>query len=53
MIEMKLLRNLQFVRERHGRLERRIVPGYVYRALARYADVYRREFGCELQPPAR
>ncbi|ACL26319.1 Coenzyme F420 hydrogenase/dehydrogenase, beta subunit C-terminal domain [Chloroflexus aggregans] len=53
VIEMKLLRNLQFVRERHGRLERRIVPGYVYRALARYADVYRREFGCELQPPAR
>lgn len=52
VIEMKLLRNLQFVRERHGRLERRIVPGYVYRALARYADVYRREFNRDLEPSA-
>jgi len=50
VIEMKLLRNLQFVRERHGRLERRIVPGYVYRALARYADVYQRTFNRTLAP---
>jgi len=41
---------LQFVRERHGRLERRIVPGYVYRALARYADVYQRTFNRTLAP---
>ncbi|MBO9315054.1 MAG: Coenzyme F420 hydrogenase/dehydrogenase, beta subunit C-terminal domain [Chloroflexus sp.] len=50
VIEMKLLRNLQFVRERHGRLERRIVPSYVYRALARYADVYQRTFNRTLAP---
>jgi len=50
VIEMKLLRNLQFVRERHGRLERRIVPGYVYRALARYADFYQRTFNRTLAP---
>jgi coenzyme F420-reducing hydrogenase beta subunit len=45
VIEMKLLRNLQFVRERHGRLEKRIVPEHVYRALAPYGDVYEEEFG--------
>jgi len=50
VIEMKLLRNLQFVRERHGRLEQRIVPGYVYRALARYADFYQRTFNRTLAP---
>ena len=48
VIEMKLLRNLQFVRERHGRLERRIVPRHVYRALARYRDDYRAVYGTEL-----
>jgi coenzyme F420 hydrogenase subunit beta len=44
VIEMKLLRNLQFVRDRHGRLEKRIVPNHVYRALAQYSDVYEREY---------
>jgi coenzyme F420 hydrogenase subunit beta len=44
VIEMKLLRNLQFVRDRHGRLEKRIVPNHVYRALAQYREVYEREF---------
>lgn len=45
VIEMKLLRNLQYVRDAHARLEQRIVPGYVYRALARYGKVYEEEFG--------
>jgi 3,8-divinyl protochlorophyllide a 8-vinyl-reductase (ferredoxin) len=37
VIEMKLLRNLRYVRERFGRMERRVVPAYVYAALAPYA----------------
>lgn len=50
VIEMKLLRNLQYVRDAHSRLERRIVPGYVYRALAQYAQVYQEEFERPLAP---
>jgi len=50
VIEMKLLRNLQYIRDAHGRAERRIVPGYVYRALAQYANVYEEEFGRPLAP---
>ncbi|NJN15671.1 MAG: coenzyme F420 hydrogenase [Oscillochloris sp.] len=53
VIEMKLLRNLQFVRDRHGRLERRIVPNHVYRALAQYSQVYEEEFGTPLKAPVR
>jgi coenzyme F420 hydrogenase subunit beta len=45
VIEMKLLRNLQYVRDEHSRMEQRIVPGHVYRALAQYAQVYEEEFG--------
>jgi coenzyme F420 hydrogenase subunit beta len=37
VIEMKLLRNLHYVRARFGRMERRVVPRYVYQALASYA----------------
>ncbi|NNJ08956.1 coenzyme F420 hydrogenase [Chloroflexales bacterium ZM16-3] len=48
VIEMKLLRNLQYVRDAHSRMERRIVPGHVYRALAQYAQVYEEEFGRSL-----
>jgi coenzyme F420 hydrogenase subunit beta len=48
VIEMKLLRNLQYVRDAHSRMERRIVPGHVYRALAPYAQVYEEEFGRSL-----
>ncbi|PDW00547.1 Coenzyme F420 hydrogenase/dehydrogenase, beta subunit C-terminal domain [Candidatus Viridilinea mediisalina] len=44
VIEQKLLRNLVFVRDLHGRLEGRIVPGYVYRALEYTAEVYEQEF---------
>jgi coenzyme F420-reducing hydrogenase beta subunit len=50
VVEQKLLRNLQFVRDRHARLERRIVPYFVYRALAPYADVYAEEYGRDLNP---
>ena len=49
VVEMKLLRNLQFVRERHGRMERRIVPNHVYRALDRYAEAYAEDFGIQLR----
>ncbi|NWF79034.1 MAG: Coenzyme F420 hydrogenase/dehydrogenase, beta subunit C-terminal domain [Chloroflexi bacterium] len=50
VIEMKLMRNLVYVRDQHARLERRIVPGYVYRALAYVGDVYEQEFGRPLAP---
>jgi 3,8-divinyl protochlorophyllide a 8-vinyl-reductase (ferredoxin) len=52
VIEMKLLRNLQYVRERFPKLEQRIIPGHVYAALAPYADEYERAFGRPLEPPA-
>lgn len=48
VMEMKLLRNLQYVRDSHARLENRIVPYHVYRALQPYADVYEEEFGRQL-----
>lgn len=44
VIEMKLLRNLVYVRDAHARMERRVVPNYVYRALEYVADVYEAEF---------
>ena len=50
VIEMKLLRNLAFVRDQFPRHEGRIVPRYVYRALAYTADVYEQEFGRPLEP---
>jgi coenzyme F420 hydrogenase subunit beta len=45
VIEMKLLRNLQHVRDRFARMERRIVPYHVYAALEQYADEYQQAFG--------
>lgn len=50
VIEMKMLRNLQYVRDLHGRMERRVVPRYTYRALSAYAGVYQEEFGRPLDP---
>jgi coenzyme F420-reducing hydrogenase beta subunit len=50
VIEMKLLRNLQFVRERSPKLEQRIVPKHVYQALAPYATEYEQVFGRTLEP---
>jgi 3,8-divinyl protochlorophyllide a 8-vinyl-reductase (ferredoxin) len=43
VIEMKMLRNLHYVRTRFGRMERRVVPGYVYDALAPYVEPRRNE----------
>ncbi len=45
VIEMKLLRNIQYVRDQFGRMERRVVPGHVYAALAAYAQSYEEAFG--------
>jgi 3,8-divinyl protochlorophyllide a 8-vinyl-reductase (ferredoxin) len=48
--EMKLLRNLQHVRDRFGRMERRVVPAFVYQALAPYGVAYQEAFGKPLDP---
>jgi coenzyme F420 hydrogenase subunit beta len=48
--EMKTLRNLQHVRDHAANLEQRIVPSYVYAALAPYAEAYEAAFGRPLQP---
>jgi coenzyme F420 hydrogenase subunit beta len=53
VIEMKLLRNLQYVRSRFGRMEARVVPGHVYAALGQYASVYEQEFGTSLHDETR
>lgn len=50
IIEMKLLRNLHHVRTRFARFEPRIVPDYVYRALADYDDAHRAAFGRGVRP---
>jgi coenzyme F420 hydrogenase subunit beta len=50
IIEMKLFRNLQHVRDRFGRFASRIVPAHVYRALAPYAAEYEQTFGQPLVP---
>jgi coenzyme F420 hydrogenase subunit beta len=50
IIEMKLFRNLQHVRDRFGRFEQRIVPAHVYRALAPYAEAYQQTFERPLEP---
>lgn len=51
IIEMKLLRNLTHVRNRFPSLESRVVPWYVYRAVARYAGEYTDVFGQAPSPP--
>ena len=50
VIEMKLLRNLQYVRAHFGRMERRVIPAHVYAALAHYAEPYERAFGRSINP---
>ena len=50
VVEMKLLRNLQYVRDRHGRMERRVVPNHVYQALEPYAEAYQKAFARPLAP---
>jgi coenzyme F420-reducing hydrogenase beta subunit len=44
VIEMKWLRNLQFVRDEFPRHEQRLVPYFVYAALARYQETYAEVF---------
>lgn len=51
IIEMKLLRNLNYVRSKFPRFEARVVPEHVYHTLAPYADHYQAVFGRPLTPP--
>ncbi len=44
VIEMKLLRNLQYIRTKFPRFEERAVPYHVYMALQAYAPVYQETF---------
>ncbi len=53
IIEMKLLRNLTHVREKHAASETRVVPYHVYEALDPYAQDYARVLGRPLAPPAK
>lgn len=50
IIEMKMLRNLHHVRGRFARFEPRIVPNYVYRALADYDAAHREALGRGVRP---
>jgi coenzyme F420 hydrogenase subunit beta len=50
VIEMKLLRNLNYVRSKFPRFESRVVPDHVYRTLEPYADLYAQTFGRPLAP---
>ncbi len=49
VIEMKLLRNLQYVRSKFARQEARVVPYHVYEALQPYAEAYTQTFGHNLE----
>jgi coenzyme F420 hydrogenase subunit beta len=53
IIEMKLFRNLDYVRKQFARYEPRIVPAHVYRSLAAYAEDYERVFERPLIPGDR
>ncbi|MFD2113168.1 Coenzyme F420 hydrogenase/dehydrogenase, beta subunit C-terminal domain [Thiorhodococcus fuscus] len=44
IIEMKLLRNLNYVRSKFARFESRVVPYHVYQALEPYAETYSQTF---------
>ncbi len=45
VIEMKLLRNLNYMRSKFERFEQRVVPYHVYETLEPYSDLYRETFG--------
>ena len=53
VIEMKMLRNLNYVRARFARMERRVVPAHVFAALEPYAEAYAQAFGRPLEPQNR
>jgi hypothetical protein len=50
IIEMKLFRNLDYVRKQFARFETRIVPAHVYRSLAPYAADYEAMLAQPLTP---
>jgi coenzyme F420 hydrogenase subunit beta len=50
VVEMKLLRNLNYIRSKFPRFESRVVPYHVYATLAPYADLYEQTFGRPLAP---
>ena len=51
IIEMKLLRNYRYVRDKFPALEARIVPYHVYEAIRPYAADYAAVFGEPLAAP--
>jgi coenzyme F420 hydrogenase subunit beta len=53
IIEMKLFRNLHYVRTHFARFEPRIVPEHVYRTLSPYTDDYQAVFERPLDPVDR
>jgi coenzyme F420 hydrogenase subunit beta len=50
VIEMKLLRNLNYVRSKFPKFESRVVPDHVYETLEPYAELYEQTFGRPLAP---
>ena len=52
VIEMKLLRNLNYVRSKFPKFESRVVPYHVYETLEPYAELYEQTFGRPLAPRA-
>lgn len=50
VIEMKLLRNLNYIRSKFPRFESRVVPDHVYETLEPYAALYAETFGRPLRP---
>jgi coenzyme F420 hydrogenase subunit beta len=48
VIEMKLLRNLNYIRSKFPRFESRVVPYHVYETLTPYAELYAQTFGRSL-----
>ncbi|QVL47970.1 MAG: Coenzyme F420 hydrogenase/dehydrogenase, beta subunit C-terminal domain [Thiocapsa sp.] len=52
VIEMKLLRNLNYVRSKFPNFESRVVPHHVYETLEPYAELYEQTFGRPLAPTA-
>ncbi len=52
VIEMKLLRNLNYVRSKFPKFESRVVPDHVYETLEPYAELYEQTLGRPLAPTA-
>jgi len=52
-IEFKLIRNLNYVREKFPKMEGRVVPYHVYEVLKPYAEVYEQVYGQALEKEGR